>query len=118
MREVRETAIEVAAWMEANQAKSLRYAGPFGPAVPLKSEIVSIQKGAVIYSTNPSESKQEVTLTRGMTVRLRAAHRGYLNTEARPDRGEKRVVNSTVAWSGAGSYLRWTDASNVAPAKR
>jgi hypothetical protein len=113
MRDLSEAAMEVAAWMESQQVKSLAFAGPFGPDLPLKGERVRINKGSVVYSTNPKAEKGTVILQRDQTVQLRSADRGYINESARTDRGEARVVGSTVRWSGASGYWRWTDASNV-----
>lgn len=70
-----------------------------------KGSTVSLKRGSVVHSTNPSKGKY--VLSREQKVKVHNFYGGYPETCGYPGRPAE------VHWAGAGGYWCWTDASNV-----
>lgn len=114
-----EQALVCAEWMQTGGHTELTHVGPFG-AIDLKQgDRIRIRKGAVVFSTAPNIGREGVTLPRAQVVTVRSVDQGYVDTDHHYHRSRDKdaspVRQARVRWSGAGSYWRWTDITNVEP---
>ena len=105
LHNIRELAMACAEWMDTNGFSELPWVGPFGKPPFKKGDVVRVKKGARIYSTKKSNSKNA---GRNYPVTLAYVHPGYVSHWR-----DVSVEQPKVEWAGAGGYWCWTDPSNV-----
>lgn len=110
-RELSETALACASWMESHGHTELANVGPFMTVKPRPGSRVRIRKGSRIFSTHPSIGPEGTVSTRDQAVLVRSVNAGYV--DRRYQRSSEEIVQGTVRWAGAGGYWRWTDINNV-----
>jgi hypothetical protein len=112
MREVSESAVCCAGWLEKQPCTSMLFVGPFGPQLPHRGSKVVIRKGSRVFGTNLS--MDGVLSVRDQAITVHSSDRGFVDssgiTRSGPEYGFRQAK---VTWAGSGGYWRWTEANNV-----
>lgn len=111
-REMRQSALACAAWMESHGHLQIANVGPFMTTSVHRGERVRIRRGSVIHGTGPGMPREGLRSGRAILVTAHSVDKGYV---VDADRDNPSVVQGKVSWAGSGGYWRWTDINNVDP---
>lgn len=70
-----------------------------------RGDVVTVAKGAIVYSTHPY--KKERILTRKQSIKVHSYYPEIKEFSGYPGKAAQ------IHWAGTGGYWCWTDASNV-----